>query len=95
MSEERRESMSKSSLGSKGSSTPTQDHTDAAQRDLEANKPVVPQESKENEKPKDPNLVTWDGPQDEENPKNWPSGTVPCDTYVMLVHSTDKSCTSS
>jgi MFS family permease len=28
----------------------------------------------ENE-PKDPNLVTWDGPQDSENPKNWPKKT--------------------
>lgn len=24
---------------------------------------------------KDPNLVTWDGPQDPANPKNWPTGT--------------------
>lgn len=76
MSEERRDSTSKSSLGSKGSSTPTQDTEHASPRELEANKPAAPQIKQETEKPKDPNLVTWDGPSDEENPKNWPLGTL-------------------
>ena len=30
--------------------------------------------SNEAEKQKDPNLVTWNGPDDPENPKNWPDG---------------------
>jgi hypothetical protein len=40
--------------------------------DLEAVKLPVPNTDDE-KTPKDPNLVTWDGPQDPENPKNWPN----------------------
>lgn len=43
------------------------DSLPSKERDLEAGKdePLAV--------PKDPNLVTWDGPQDPENPKNWPN----------------------
>lgn len=44
------------------------------ERDLEAAK--LPGANADDENmPKDPNLVTWDGPQDPENPKNWPNQT--------------------
>lgn len=32
----------------------------------------IPQQSEEQEKAKDPNLIEWDGPNDPENPMNWP-----------------------
>ena len=38
------------------------------ERDLEANKPSA---TGPNKTPKDPDLVTWDGPEDPANPKNW------------------------
>ncbi|KAL9094775.1 MAG: hypothetical protein Q9165_003046 [Trypethelium subeluteriae] len=39
-----------------------------SERDLEAAKPSPPDAKAEHN---DPDLVTWDGPQDAENPKNW------------------------
>jgi hypothetical protein len=43
--------------------------------DLEAAKATVPAKpSLDIEANKDPNLVTWSGPDDPENPKNWPKG---------------------
>lgn len=43
------------------------DSLPSKERDLEAGK------DEPLEVPKDPNLVTWDGPEDPENPKNWPN----------------------
>lgn len=39
--------------------------------DLELGSPVEEKKSTTTENPTDPNLVTWDGPDDPENPKNW------------------------
>lgn len=41
--------------------------------DLEAGIPRT-NDSPTEDTPKDPNLITWNGPQDPENPKNWPNG---------------------
>jgi len=40
------------------------------EHDLEANRPPLEKRST-NKSIKDPNLVTWEGPDDPENPKNW------------------------
>ena len=35
--------------------------------------------------PKDPNLVTWDGPNDPENPQNWSKGYKCTMTIVVII----------
>ncbi|KAJ4358612.1 uncharacterized protein N0V89_003196 [Didymosphaeria variabile] len=40
------------------------------EHDVEANKPTL-EKKKSSRSVKDPNLVTWDGPDDTANPKNW------------------------
>ncbi|PYI09850.1 synaptic vesicle transporter [Aspergillus sclerotiicarbonarius CBS 121057] len=50
--------------------SPSEEATLSADRDIEA----WPSSAEEHKKPPvDPYLVTWDGPQDPENPKNWPN----------------------
>lgn len=41
------------------------------QRDLEAGPRLTKSKSGKSARDRDPNLVTWDGPDDKENPKNW------------------------
>ena len=41
------------------------------QRDLEAGEPLETKTSKCARSIQDPDLVTWDGPDDKQNPKNW------------------------
>lgn len=42
--------------------------------DLEAGPTTISAEPSLDDADKDPNLITWDGPKDPENPKNWPKG---------------------
>lgn len=43
--------------------------------DMEASRTATTDSPEADEKSKDPDLVTWDGPDDPENPKNWPNKT--------------------
>ena len=75
-----------------------EDHGRGKEADLEAGKPqaaIGPGEEDE----KDPNLIDWDGPDDPENPQNWPfmkkamatgslSLTTLCITFASSVFST-------
>lgn len=51
--------------------------------DLEKGIPAPPMQS---EIPKDPNLVTWDGPNDQLNPKNWPFKTKWAATAIVSMY---------
>jgi hypothetical protein len=42
--------------------------------DLEAGPTAISSEPSLDDVDRDPNLITWDGPKDPENPKNWPKG---------------------
>jgi hypothetical protein len=55
--------------------------------DLEAGpKTIVPPEPPiDAEDAKDPNLVTWNGPDDPENPKNWPKGLKWKNTWTVSL----------
>jgi MFS transporter, DHA1 family, multidrug resistance protein len=44
---------------------------ESSDKDLERGN--VEREKKHEEPPKDPNLIVWDGPNDPENPMNWPA----------------------
>ncbi|KAL4782730.1 major facilitator superfamily domain-containing protein [Aspergillus varians] len=68
-------------------------------RDLEANSrgptaEIEKSKTARSDQPPDPKLVTWDGPDDPENPKNWPMKkkwaivmTVSCFTFISPVSS--------
>ncbi|PWY76981.1 putative MFS transporter [Aspergillus heteromorphus CBS 117.55] len=52
--------------------------------DLEAAK-ATNEPSPDMEENKDPNLVTWNGPDDPENPKNWPKGSRWKNTWTVSL----------
>ena len=63
--------------------------TQANENDLEAGKvPAFPDlsvDDSEVNKDEDPNLVTWSGPDDPENPKNWPNGQKWKNTWAISM----------
>ncbi|PYH96558.1 synaptic vesicle transporter [Aspergillus ellipticus CBS 707.79] len=54
-----------------------------SERDIEAARSTI--EQNEDKPQTDPNLVTWNGPHDSENPKNWPSKTKWCYTVTVSL----------
>lgn len=55
-------------------------------KDLEAAKPTTLTETSLNaDSNKDPDLVTWSGPNDPENPQNWPKGTKWKNTWAISL----------
>lgn len=52
-------------------------------RDVEAGPKLKRNQSSRSQRSKDPNLVTWDGPNDPENPKNWSLGRKWAATFVV------------
>ena len=60
------------STGPKGPET-----TEKIDVDLEAGPPAITN--------RDPDLVTWDGPNDPENPKNWPDGVRWRNTWAVSL----------
>jgi len=52
------------------------------ERDIEAVPPLEKTESRRSQHP-DPHLVTWDGPDDPQNPKNWSMGRKWAATFVV------------
>lgn len=62
------------------------DLTNANYKDLEAATVPTPTDpSADAETTKDPDLVTWSGPDDPENPKNWPSGQKWKNTWAVSL----------
>ncbi|KAL9051390.1 MAG: hypothetical protein Q9162_006044 [Coniocarpon cinnabarinum] len=73
----------------------SEDETGNEQRDIEkAMPPLSKKQSSKSSKKKDPNIVTWDGPDDPQNPKNWSirrrwaaTLTMSCFTFISPVSS--------
>ncbi|EMR65043.1 putative mfs multidrug transporter protein [Eutypa lata UCREL1] len=57
----------------------------SGERDLEASKSESFEDKNTTQSLKDPNLVTWDGPEDPENPKNWPNNIKWRYTYAVSL----------
>ena len=76
----RQDSLHGEALGASQSTTLAKDDVEAAEeqqkRDEEVRREKMEQEQ-------DPNLVTWDGPDDPENPMNWPTSKKWLVTVVM------------
>lgn len=74
-----------SSESSKDTELDTSTNMPSGERDLEASKSESFEDKNTTQSLKDPNLVTWDGPEDPENPKNWPNNIKWRYTYAVSL----------